>query len=61
MASKRKYTQLSNEELKTILAKYFAHEEWQIGYRLARLDTTHQGGGSIHWIHEDYYVEVKEK
>jgi hypothetical protein len=60
MAGKRRYTQLSNEELKTILEAHFQGEHWQTGYRLARLDTTHQGGVSIHWIHGDYYVETKD-
>ena len=60
MSSKRKYTQLSNEELKTILDRHFKDQHWRQGYKIVRLDTTHQGGASVHWVHEFYYVESEE-
>jgi hypothetical protein len=58
--SKRKFTNVSNEELIDILSAHFSDMSWCEDYRIVRVDTTHRGGAVANWIHKDLFMRVVE-
>ena len=58
--SKRKYTNVSNEELMDILSTHFSDKAWRQDYRIVRIDTTHRGGVVANWIHKDLYIKITD-